>query len=431
MNKEEPIELIIPDNFRGVIYDFTNDLTTTFPEYSHLWQTWNNRDCPETEIIALFKHIMEIMPERFFDILYQNEEMFQPTSTINTEFFPGVDFKLLFNCTGISETIRQTMWKYFQLLLFTVINSIKNKSIFGDTMNLFEGIDETELQTKLQETMGNIGDFFTNIKTPSPGTDDTSTDTFLPEDFPDAFKSSFNFENMSKGMPNPNEMHEHLKSMFDGKIGKLAKEMAEEISSDMNGLFGEDAEIKTTQDVIKTLMKNPKKMMDLVKLVGNKLNAKMQSGELSQDDIMKEAGDIIGKMKDMGGGDNMKDFLKNMTNMAGMGKTGKVNTAAVTNMFAKERTKERMRNKMERQKQAPAVSQSSLPVFNGVIEQKDQNNYVFKIDSEIQEKSFIRPPEPPNLDQLIYEIETSNNAAALAAANNNKKKENKKKKSKK
>ena len=441
----EPAQLIIPENFRGVIFDFTNDLSITFPEYSHLWKTWNDSQCSEDDLTNLFKHMMTVLPERFFDVLYQNEDIFKPTSETNTEFFPGVDFKLLFNCDGISENIRQTMWKYFQLLLFTVINSVQNKSIFGETMNLFEGIDETELQGKLHETMSGIGNFFSNMgeKMGQETNADSTTETGdghdnIGEDFakhaeemfeniPESFKTSFNFENMNKGMPNPDEMHEHLKGMFDGKIGKIAKEMAEEISSDINGMFGDDAEIKTTQDVFKKLLKNPKKMMDLVKFVGNKLNSKMQSGELSQEDIMKEAGDIIGKMKDMGGGDEMKDFLKNMAkNMGGIGKNAKMNTSAMNTMIKKESMKERLRSKMEQKKQNSLPT--TMPTFDGVIEQKDSNNFIFKMDSEKQEKSSIRPSHVPdaNLDELINEIESSNNAAAQNADKKKKKKKSKK-----
>ena len=59
------------------------------------------------------------------------------------------------------------------------------------------------------------------------------------------------------------------KGLFDGKIGKLAKELADELSGDLMHMFGEDGEgengPKSTQDVLKKMMKNPKKIMDLLK----------------------------------------------------------------------------------------------------------------------------------------------------------------------
>ena len=107
---------------------------------------------------------------------------------------------------------------------------------------------------------------------------------------------SFNFENMSGSAE---DLHGHLKGLFDGKIGSLAKEMAEEISKDLGTLLGEDGEnITSTQDFLKKMIRNPKKLMDLMKTVSAKLNDKMKSGDISQDDLMKEAGEWMGKMKE-------------------------------------------------------------------------------------------------------------------------------------
>ena len=143
----------IPDKFQSVITDFLNDLSITFPEYSHLWNKWSDSNIPEYELQSLFNYLLTVYPERFFDILYQNDEIFLPSSTVNTYFLPNIDFKLLYNCDNISKTTRTSMWKYLQLILFTIINSIKDKYNFGETKNLFDGIDEDELHSKLVETV--------------------------------------------------------------------------------------------------------------------------------------------------------------------------------------------------------------------------------------------------------------------------------------
>ena len=158
----------IPGNFRAIIVDFTKDLSTTFPEYAHLWTTWSG-DFSDEDLRSLYNYCLTVYPQRFFDIIYQSEEAFKPEGEINTNFLPGVDFKLLYNCEGVSETTKKTLWKYLQLLLFTVINDVKDKTTFGDTMNLFEGIDEKELQSKLQETILGIADFFKNASEKKDG----------------------------------------------------------------------------------------------------------------------------------------------------------------------------------------------------------------------------------------------------------------------
>jgi len=98
------------------------------------------------------------------------------------------------------------------------------------------------------------------------------------------------------GMPDISKIQEHLKTLFEGKIGSLAKEMAEEISEEFKDILdGDTAGIKSSEDVIKKLMKNPKKIMDLMKTVGSKLDNKMKSGEISREELMKEASEMLGK----------------------------------------------------------------------------------------------------------------------------------------
>ena len=388
-NKGEVQPPEMPENFKSVIIDFLNDLSTTFPDYKHLWEKWTSPELPQIELQYLFEYLMHIYPERFFDILYQNEEIFSDSSEINTHFLPDVDFKLLYNCSNISKTIQKSIWKYLQLILFTIINTIKDKSKFGDTKDIFEGINEDELQTKLSETILSITDFFTNINesipqpseenntysTPPPpqseeNNDNNSSSTSQPDfsDFTNTAKTMFenmsggkmpNFENMKNNLPKPEELHEHLKGLFDGKIGKLAKELAEEISGDFSELLDkDDNSIKTTQDVLNKLMKNPGKMMDLMKTVSNKITKKMKDGDLSQDEIMKEAGDLIGKMKDMGGMEQFNEMFKNLKQQmgGGMGKNMKMDTNAITRLSKQQALKQRLKERLDAKRQLEAAT---------------------------------------------------------------------------
>ena len=88
-------------NLRSIIIDFTNDLTKVFPEYAFLWEKWLTADDAEYE--KLNQHFMAVFPERFFDIMNSNMDIFSPESDANVMFLPDVDFKLLFNCAGVSE----------------------------------------------------------------------------------------------------------------------------------------------------------------------------------------------------------------------------------------------------------------------------------------------------------------------------------------
>ena len=426
----------IPDNFNNVIIDFTKDLSITYPEYSFLWSKWMVDKIEEEELKNLFEYCLTVYPERFFDILYQNNTIFDTDNETNTTFLPNVDFKLLFNCEGVSENIKKTIWKYLQLILFTVVGCVKDKTTFGETMNMFDGIDETELNEKLKETMSGISDFFSNI---TGNMDENSNEKSTNEqgfEIPDMekmfesmnmnqeFNNAFN-NNKTNGMPDMDNMQEHLKTLFDGKIGSLAKDMAEEISDEFQDILGSEGDdVKDTSDVINKMMKNPKKIMDLMKKISGKLDTKMQNGEISRDEIMKEASELFGKMKDMGGTEQFTELFKNMAkNMGGMGKNMRMDTNALNRMTKQQATKERLLKKLEAKRKTTLENQMRLqeqPVNYSLHQGEQPNNLVFKLDGiESQEKSYIHP-------DILAEIEKEDKRDSTEPKKKNKKKKGKK-----
>ena len=353
MSTKEEMDMEIPEGFRSTLTDFLRDLSTTFPEYEGKWsELKNSMESPE-DLTNIFRHCLTVYPERFFDLLYQNEDIFKPDSDIVTTFLPDIDFKQLYNCEGVTENTKKSIWKYLQLLMFSLLGSVKDKTNFGDTMNMFEGIDENELQSKMKETMDGIENFFNNL---SENLDKEMGDMGDIGDMGDMgdIPEEFKFDKTT-GMPDLNGIHEHLKGLFDGKIGRLAKNIAEEISQDFETLLGEDyKDVKSTKDVFQKMMKNPKKMMDLIKKVGDKIKTRMDSGEISKDDIMAEAGEILRKMKEMSGGndENLQEMLRNMAKNMGMGKNARVDMNAINRMTKQQATRERIRNKVNARKQA-------------------------------------------------------------------------------
>jgi len=315
-------------NFISAIGDLLTDLSNTFPEYTFLWKKWTNPELSR----ELFEYCLTVYPERFFDILYQNDDIFLITSEVNTRFLPNIDFKILFNGENVSEVTKKSLWKYLQLILFTIVNKVTDKSKFGESANMFDNIDENELHDKINAAMANLGDFFKMTDEPTDPTADP-TDT------------TFNFDKID--MPNADDVHGHLKGLFDGKIGSLAKELAEEITGDFSDLMEDDGTINSAQDVVKKIMKNPKKIMDLLKVVSSKLNTKMKNGEISQEDIMKEAGEIMGRMKDMGGDADFSEIFKNITKSMDPNKSDKT---ALTRMTQQMTNQNSLRAKLEKRR---------------------------------------------------------------------------------
>ena len=340
----------VPEEFIKVIRDFVGDLKITFPEYVPFIDKWwkdkehfNYIEEEHDRIKAyeksekksakvLFEFCKKKLPPRFFDILYQNEDMFKEESELDTEFFPKIHFKNLWQC-DISEKTRETIWKYLQLLLFSIVGTLDNKDAFGDAAKLFEAINEDEFKGKLQETLSQMQGLF---------------------------DLSGNFgENLGEGLnqsdlPNAEQINEHITGMLDGKIGQLAKEIAEETAANLNMDFDGATDMK---DVFSKLMKNPTKLMGLVKTVGDKLDSKLKSGELKESEMIQEATEIMNKMKNMPGMGNIQSMLSKM----GMGNMGKVNTGAMESQLNQRlkmaKTKERIRAKAEANAIAKAAAQ--------------------------------------------------------------------------
>jgi len=461
------METQLPTNFRSMMVDFATDLTTTYPEYSYLWSKWAEPEVSDVELKSLFDYCLKVYPQRFFDILYQNDTIFNPDDETDTYFLPNVSFRLLFNCEDVSDNTKKTLWKYLQLVLFTIVGGVKDKSTFGDTMNLFDGIDEKDLQEKLADTMSSITDFFNKIDG-DEAPELVDPEQAMPNPLPDMEKMQEEFKNMFEqagtnpfgpgsppfgpgsppfgpgsppfpkmaGMPDISKIQEHLKTLFEGKIGSLAKEMAEEISEEFKDILeGETDGIKSSEDVIKKLMKNPKKIMDLMKTVSSKLDNKMKSGEISREELMKEAGDLLGKMKDMGGGEDLNKMFKEMAKkMGGMGKNMRLDTGAIERMTKMQSTKEKMKSRMEqkKQQQSEELEKRKEEIRKRVEEQKKlmakyslestdkPNNFVFRLDGEeTQEKSFIHP-------DLLNEMSAEPAQAPNSTGGKKKKNKNKK-----
>jgi len=388
--------LVVPENFRTVIADFARDLMTSFPEHTPVLAKWSVADeIPEPVLVEVFEYMLSVYPERFFDILYQNEDMFKSDSTLNVCFFPDLDFRQVFGAEGVSESIRAAVWKYLQLMLMTIVGSVRDKAGFGDAASMFDGVDEADLQKKMADTLGDIGKFFTEMSSGGQQQEETQTE----------------FDVSSNSIPNAEELNDHLKGLFDGKIGSLAKELAEELATEMSDMFGkEDASVKTTQDLLKKMMKNPKKIMDLVKTIGGKLNDKMKSGDISEQEIMREATELMGKMKGMGGKNEFTAMFQNIAKGMGMGGS-KMNMGAFDNMSKKYATKERLAAKLEQnraQKETNAVFDGPKPIFDG-------NKFSVEGEEKQATSSARRPMPPPqqtdDIDALAREIEALNSPA--------------------
>jgi len=342
-------EIEVPEEFAKVIKDFVGDLKTTFPEYDSLISKWwkdksvfayieneeeRNKAIQAAETTStklVFTFCQKKLPPRFFDILYKNEDIFKPDYEGDTEFLPHIHFKNLWQF-DLSQTTRDTIWKYLQLIMFAIVGSLNNKEAFGDSAKLFEAINQDEFKNKLEETLTQMQGFF-DLNGNTKETDGEKGETDTP---------NFN-------MGDANDIQDHITGMMEGKLGKLAKEIAEETAEGLNMDMENVTDVK---DVFQRLIKNPTKLMGLVKTVGDKLDTRIKSGEIKESELIAEASELMNKMKDMPGMGNIQSMLNKM----GMGNLGgKVNTGAMESQLKGRMKMAQMKERMKAKSEAKAA----------------------------------------------------------------------------
>lgn len=393
---EENVEEIpqFTKEFRSSINDFAKDLTVTFPEYNEHLEKWCNPETLDSEFQFLFEYCLKTYPERFFDILNQNISLFSEENEANVEFLPGINFKVLFHCEGVTDKTRETIWKYLQVILLILVNSLQSKINFGEAMNVFDKIDVSELQGQLEDAMKNISSFF----------DDLGKD----EESGQSEEGGETKQERGTNLPNVDGLREHLQFLFDGKIGRLAKELADSMTSDLSETFGSDFEnISSTQDVLSALMKNPEKMGKVVSTVKDKLADKMKTGDITKEDLVSEASEMMNKMQNLGdefgGMGNMGDMFKTMAQSMGMNipKGARVNTNAMEQKQKQSTMKERLKARALEKKKIEIAKKLEEEIENRRRQEEYNkfmaenpnflNDTIFSLE-EKQEKSQVRDP---------------------------------------
>ena len=352
-----------------IVKDFYRDVLTVFPEYKDKLKDFEIEFLTEgANGEKLYEYCLETYPQHFFNILYQNDDIFKDNETLN--FLPSINFVEIWKDEEISEKTRETIWKYLQLILFSVSKHVNSQESFGDTAKLFEAINEDELKNKLEETMKDMEGWFNSGEMFG----DISLNNVL-----DPSKVNINLNDL----PDAEDLQNHISGLLDGKLGRLAHEIAaetaEELNIDMEGATN-------VGEVFQKLFKNPGKLMNMVKNVGSKLDQKLKSGEIKESELMKEASELMEKMKNMPGMKNMDSLLSKM-GIPGVAGAGKVNVNAMQARMKQNirvaSQKERMLRKLEQRRKERAEAEAR---------KKDQNStqyqhMVFRGDEPVEKSS--------------------------------------------
>jgi hypothetical protein len=108
-----------------------------------------------------------------------------------------------------------------------------------------------------------------------------------------------NNENVSS---KTDEMEDILEQMKSSKLGEIAEEISKTIDKDkLAQAFSGD---NGMENMIQGLMsgKNVGMIGELIQQVGDKINKKLQDGDMKEEDLLKDAFSLMGRMKDFGSG---------------------------------------------------------------------------------------------------------------------------------
>jgi hypothetical protein len=354
-----------------------------------------------TALNNVYEYCKHTFAVRSIDILYQNEDIFlnkpnvknSNASVICTMFLPDIEFSDLYYDDTSAQT-KQTLWKYLQLILFNIITSIDDVSFFGDSLELLKMIDSNNFSAKIQSTVEELSNMFSFKEKSSTKEDegegeesffDISGSPFgmfdtMFNDLSANFKGFADFAGIDAtataddaddandgtakhrdyAIPDKEELFSHLNNLINGKIGSLAKEIAEETSKDFDL---ESDNIGDVNELLKGFMKNPSKMMGLIENINKKINSKMKDGSIKESELLEEATEIFKNMKNMPGMNNFNDILKSMNLDKFMPKGGKINPNTFQNMMEQNvkmsKMKERMRKKAETNKEGFSANVSA------------------------------------------------------------------------
>ena len=292
-----------------LISGFVGDLEPTFPELSEALASV--LELSEEQFI---EQAAPQYAKSFFHLLQKNDELFAE-GTGPLMFLPGVDFRKLWSVDGVTEATKDAMWRHLQLIMFELIPKVTDRAQFGDSASLFEAITPEQLQEELETAFANLDD--------SEGVSDD----------PEAAANQFT---------------EHISGLMGGNLGRLANEIAEEIGQDL-GLTR-----SASQKEVMDMLRDPARMMSLVKKIGQKLEEKIASGEVKESELLEEAADVVGRLKDIPGAERLQRMFGGAANRKA---SEAATSAALQQRIGKAKTRERLQAKLAAKRAATAGGQ--------------------------------------------------------------------------
>ncbi len=302
----------------------------------------------------------------------------------------GVNFNSIWNMDDLTDENRNIIWNYLHTLYIFAYEYVKEvdlKNLLKELKNMHSDNESLDQETK---TLLNIVDSLTNK-------------------YKDHIEEIDESDNSEK-----NNMSFELPGIFNGAIGNLAKEIAEEIDVNSIDLDDPSALLKNLLSGDFDQENDESGLMGLVKNISEKIQNKITTGDINESDLVSDAEKV---MNNFSSGKNGMPDLGNLGNLGNMGDFGSMFNNIMSNM-----------NNVQRGAAKTNISrqQTSLETKNRLKKKLEEKQKLLAEQEKILEEALntIETEDLRDIDDLVNEIEGTN-------SNIKKKKKKKKKKNKK
>ena len=243
------------EHFNSFLKQFIENIMETFDEYKEIIQEYY-KELLETEKCSDDKYVKRFLNKtKDFKthISEENDDMFKE----DIYLLKNVNFKTLWASGEISENNKKKIWEYLQTLY------VLSETIINDTQTISELVKQ-----------------FKNVKEVDEEASDPSIDK-------DVF-------NMLKNLSSSNNNIDNLFTET-GMIGKLADELTNELDIGNMDLGVDIDGNKNMDEIFSSLINgdNSLKFMNLIQTVGNKIQTKIQKGEIDATRLLSEAQNVM------------------------------------------------------------------------------------------------------------------------------------------
>lgn len=310
------------DTFNRTVEDLVAELKGTFPELEDIIEERYSSVSPTDA--SLLEWFEANAKEHHAALTAKDESVFKT----NTSLFllPDINFSQLWKCK-LTKSNKNAIWKYLHVLMLLVSHHNMQgvtQSVLGATADA--SADSSSAQPALQNMQSTFEHWnkMLDDKQLSPQElqsmkeqsekimklmETLHNSNKEVDEEEDEENSTTTNESRSGGKgPTMEDLKNDpfVKQLESSKIAQFAKELTDELDLKDMGL-ADDTKAQSFQDVFGMMGKDPQKMFGLVKTVGDKIQKKMQSGDIQQSELLSEAQNL---MQSMQTSDTFKQMFK-------------------------------------------------------------------------------------------------------------------------